>query len=186
MRLKLPSDTPPGTYHGRATVGELAVSLVVHVAPCSRISVTPPVTSVSGHAGERVTFEITVSNDGNTPIVLPTGAALDLDDDREQTLALGRALRAKLGKGERRVDRFFEELRSGHGGEGQVTVLGGAGPLKEGASRTLRCHLAIPESVKPGRTYSGGWEISQAGHLLIVDVAAKAPRGRHARSGRTK
>ncbi len=109
---------------------------------------------------------------------------VELDDDRDQVFAFGRALRAKLGEGEQRVDRFFEELVESHGGQGRVTVIEGAGRLEPGQSRALRCGLDVPELAKPGRTYTGGWEPAWAGHLLVLEVVNGSPDEPRLRAGR--
>ncbi|HKJ02223.1 MAG TPA: hypothetical protein VJ997_07200 [Longimicrobiales bacterium] len=175
MRLRLPPDTPPGTYRGEAVMGKLTRAIVVAITAEHNVRVDPPQTSVRGAPGETVEFEIHLTNGGNVSLDVPKETAVELDDDRDQVHAFGRALRSKLDEGEHRVDRFFEELRESHGGQGRVTVLDGAGPLDPGGTRTLRCGLEIPDIARPGRTYTGGWEPAGGGHLLIVEVAEKSP-----------
>lgn len=186
IRLKLPDETPPGTYSGEARVGDSSLQIALNVVPVLRVRVRPGLTPVSAEPGGRAEFTITVSNTGNVPVDVPKQAVLDLDDDRGQDRALGRALRADLGEGERRVDRFFEELRDSHGGEGRVTVLKGAGSLGPGESRELRCQLEVPMTTEPDRSYSGGWGFGNSGHALVVEVLKPAPgtprtRGRKSR-----
>ncbi|MEJ2184971.1 MAG: hypothetical protein P8Z36_03440 [Gemmatimonadota bacterium] len=181
IQLQLPGDTPPSTYRGEAKVGEVAVPVVVHVAPVLQVWVEPQTTLVAAEPGGRAEFQITVSNNGNVPVEIPEEVSLDLDDDRGQDQALGRALRARLKEGEHRVDRFFEELRQSHGGQGRVAVLEGAGPLDAGAARALSCRLEVPMTAQPGRSYSGGWDIGNGGHQLVVEVkkpASGTPRSR--------
>jgi hypothetical protein len=176
IRLKLPRDTPPGTYRGEASLGGETHAVVVQVTPVVRTRVSPRQIAVAVEPGGRAEFEILVSNNGNVALDIPKAATFDLDDEEGQDRALGRTLRAGLGQGESRMERFFEELRASHGGEGRVTLVDGAGALEPGESRTVRCRLEVPMTMQPGRTYAGGWEIGSASHLLLVEVTKTGPR----------
>ena len=175
MRLRLPPDTPPGTYRGEAILGDRRQAIVVTITPEPGVRVDPPQTVVQAAPGARTPFEIRVTNGGNVALDVPKESPVELDDDRDQVFAFGRTLRAELGEGEHRVDRFFEELRESHGGQGLVTVTDGAGPLEPGAARTLRCTLDVPEIARPGRTYTGSWEPARGGHLIVLEVVETYP-----------
>ncbi len=170
LRLKLPRETAPGTYTGQATVGGAQRAVVVEVEPVVRIQIQPKRTSFSGAPGSRSPFKIVIANGGNVPFDVPKSSALDLDSAEGQDRALGRSLRATLGPGERRVDRFFEELRDDHGGEARVVVTEGAGALGAGESRGLSCLLEIPDTAQVGRSYLGAWQLANASHVVVVDA----------------
>ena len=170
LRLKLPRETAPGTYTGQATVGGTQRTVVVEVQPVVRIQVQPKRTSFSSAPGSRSPFKITIANAGNVSFDVPKSSAFDLDSADGQDRALGRALRATLGPGERRVDRFFEELRDDHGGEARVLVAEGAGPLQPGESRELACMLEIPDTAQVGRSYLGAWQLANASHVVDVEM----------------
>ena len=175
IRLRLPREMPPGRYSGEVMVGESRMGIMVEVEPVEHLRVQPQRSRLSLPPGGTVEFGVQVENRGNVPIEVPKAVALDLDDDEGQDRALGRALRARLGPGESRVDRFFEEIREAHGGEGRVQVLAGAGRLPPAESRALRCQLEAPEMVRAGRSYFGAWELGDAAHVLLVDVTKAAP-----------
>lgn len=175
IRLRLPRETPPGTYNGEGPFGGEQRGIVVEVEPDVRVRVHPKRTALSVEAGSRAPFEITIVNTGNVPIELPTNAVFDLDDAEGQDRALGRALRATLPDGERRVDRFFEEIRATHGGEARVTIQSGAGPLAPGETRELSCVLDVPATVQAGQSYLGAWPLGNGGHVLLVEVTKGAP-----------
>jgi hypothetical protein len=178
IRLRLPRETPPGTYHGVATLGGKPRPIVVEVEPVVRIRVQPKQTSLSVDAGSKKDFGITIVNGGNVPFDVPKVAAFDLDDAEGQDRALGRALRATLPQGERRVDRFFEEIRAAHGGEARVAVRSGVGRLEPGASAELSCLLEVPATVQAGRSYLGAWPLGNASHVIVVLVTKGAtPNG---------
>jgi len=184
MRLRLPADTAPGTYRGEVVIGERTRPITVQVTPEPSVRIDPAQTTVQGSSGGRVEFEIRVSNLGNVPAVVDKEAPVELDDDRGQLFAYGRTLRAELKEGEHRVDRLFEELRESHGGQGRVHVVDGAGTLKPGEARTLRCVFDVPKLAQPGRTYTGDWEPAGAGHLLVLEVVNVSPDQPRLRAGR--
>ena len=180
--LRLPGDTPPGKYTGEGTVGGKTRAIVVEVEPDMRLRVQPKQTLVSVAASSRVEFSLSVLNGGNVPFDVPKSGVLDLDDAAGQDLALGRTLRASLSRGERRVDRYFEELREGHAGEARVTVRNGAGRLEPGDSRELTCVLDVPAVAKEGRLYVGAWQIGNVAHVIVAEIRT----GTQTRNGRTK
>jgi hypothetical protein len=184
LRLKLPPATAPGTYRGEAVIGDRKRVLVANVTAEPSVLVAPAQTTVQAASGGRVEFSIHLTNAGNVAFEVPKESPLELDDDVDQGLAFGRALRAELGEGEHRVDRLFDELVESHGGQGRVTVIEGAGPLEPGQSRGLRCGLDVPERARPGRTYTGGWEPAWAGHLLVLEVVNGSGDEPRLRAGR--
>ena len=175
IRLRLPRQTPPGTYTGEAPIGGKQRPIVVEVESVTRLRMHPEQTLLSAEAGSKAEFRVTLVNRGNVPIDIPKAGAFDLDDDEGQDRALGRTLRAALREGERRVDRLFEEVRESHGGEARVTVRTGAGRLDPGDSCGLTCVLDVPATVQAGRSYLGVWEIANANHVIVVGVAKGSP-----------
>jgi hypothetical protein len=178
VRLHLPVETPPGRYVGNASVGDELRKVVVVVEPLSRLRVRPGQSIVAAAAGAHADFAIELTNAGNVAFDVPRVGTFDLEASEGQDRALGRALRAELEPGERRVDRFFEELREMHGGEARVRVVSGAGPLEPGTSRELHCRIDVPDMMRPGSSYEGTWELDSALHTIIVDVTGAAPRTR--------
>ena len=183
IRLKLPHDTPAGTYRGEASLGGVTHAVVLQVTPSIRTRVNPRQSPVAVEPGGRAEFAIVVSNNGNVAVDLPKARLFDLDDEEGQERALGKSLRAGLGQGESRVDRFFEELRVSHGGEARVILVEGAGALAPGESRAVRCQVEVPMTAQPGRSYVGGWEIGYASHLLVVTVTTPGPRDSGRKTG---
>lgn len=179
IRLRLPRGTPAGTYRGQAVIGGAEREVVVVVEPVPRLSLAPRRSAFTARPGQRLEFALDLANDGNVAVDVPKGVSFDLDASEGQDRALGRALRATLHEGERRVDRFFEELRESHGGNAHVTVADGAGPIAPGESRLLKCVLEVPTGVKPGHSYEGAWRIANAGHLVLIEVV----NGTQARRG---
>jgi hypothetical protein len=177
IRLRLPRETAPGEYRGETTIAGAKHEVVVRVAPAPRTRVEPKFTYVTAEPGGRADFDIVVSNRGNVPVEVPKSTELDLDSEVDQDRSLGRSLRAELHEGEKRVDRFFEELRRGHGGVANLTVLNGAGAIEPGDSRSLRCRIEIPMTTEAGRDYVAVWQFADAGHAIQVDVAKAATGG---------
>jgi hypothetical protein len=170
IRIRLPVDTPPGTYTGESTIDGEARRVTVKVDAALRISVLPKQTKVTTAATSTVEFGLTVMNGGNVAFEVPKSDAFDFDDAVGQERALGKTLRASLTQGERRIDRFFDELRENHGGEAQVSVRTGAGPLQPGESRELSCTLVVPATAKEGRSYTGPWTLGNTAHVIVADI----------------
>ena len=170
IRLRLPGDTPPGLYRGEGSLGGKPRGIVIEVEADLRLRVQPRQTILSAPAGSSVEFSLNVLNGGNVPYEVPKTDTFDFDDDTGQDLALGRSLRAPLSQGERRVDRFFEELRDSHGGQGRVMVKYGAGPLEPGDARELTCVLEVPAEAREGRTYLGAWQLGNSAHLIVASI----------------
>lgn len=184
MRLQLPRETPPGTYRGESSVDGEPREIVVEVAPLAHLWVQPKRTVLAAEPGGQAELSIVLSNAGNVPVEMPRAAEVDLEDAEAQDRALGRALRAKLAEGERRVDRFFEELREAHGGAARLTVKRSLDILKPGQTCQLAARVDIPVTVHAGHTYSGVWQIGDANHLIGVEIT-RGPAG-PARRGRRK
>lgn len=171
IRLRLPADTPPGTYTGEGTIGGKPRGVVVEVEPVMNVRTQPRQTLLSAAPSARVEFGFSVQNAGNIAIDIPKLDTFDLDDDDGQDGALGRALRGSDTDGKRGVDRFFDELKQGHGGEARVLLKDGAGRLAPGETRALTCILEVPATVREGRTYVGAWDIGNAAHVIVCDIA---------------
>jgi len=174
IRLRLPDDMTAGSYAGEATIHGKPQAVIVEVEAAPRLRLQPRQTTVTVKAASSVEFVLTLMNSGNVAFDIPKAATIDLDDADGQDRALGRTLRAALGTDERRVDRFFEELRASHGGEARVVVKRGAGRLLPGDVRELACALEIPDGVRPGRSYVGAWQIGPSAHVIVTDIMASA------------
>lgn len=175
IRLQLPRETPPGSYTGEAAIGGKPCPIMIEVEPVRRLRLHPKQTLLSVEAGSQAEFRVTLVNRGNVPVDIPKAGVFDLDDDERQDRALGRTLRATLHEGERRVDRFFEEIRESHGGEARVAVRTGPGRLDPGESCELTCLLDVPVTVQAGRSYLGAWPIANASHVIVVEVTKGSP-----------
>lgn len=181
LRLRLPRETPPGRYEGQASVNGKQLGAVVEIEPVAKLRLSPKRVELTLEPGGRTEFTVSVANNGNVPFDVPKSSAFDLDDSEGQDRALGRALRATLEPGERRVDRFFEDLRESHGGEARLAVRDGVGPLASGESRELRCTLDVPQTLVPGRVYLGAWPLGNTGLVVIVAAtrgSSPAAKGR--------
>jgi hypothetical protein len=175
LRLKLPGATPPGSYRGEVTLSGRPYAITIEVEPTLRVRISPPTVSITTEPGGRAEFAIVTMNNGNVAVEIPKSSAFDLDDADGQDRALGLALRAELLENEKRVDRYFEELRRSHGGQARVSVLDGAGPLVPGESRTLRCRVEIPMTTEPDRSFAGAWPIAGTSHVVSVTIQKPAP-----------
>jgi hypothetical protein len=182
LRLRLPADTSPGGYGGEATIDGKPRKIVVEVEPILRIRIHPSQTRLSAPPKSRAEFNVSIANSGNVTFEIPKTSTFDLDDAEGQDRALGRALRAPLEKGERRVDRFFDELRESHGGEARITIANGNGGLEPGASLDVTCVLDVPGTLRAGRSYIGGWQLGNISHIVLVEVTSSVGRPKNGRA----
>lgn len=170
LRLRLPADTPAGTYTGEAMLFGKPQRLRAQVEPLMRLIIEPRQLQLVLAEGRPAEFSLFVTNDGNVDVDVPSSATLDLDDGVAQERALGRTLRAKLAEGEHPIDRLFDELRGAHGGEGTVTVRAGAGLLRPGDARQLNCVLSASGAATPGRVYEGAWQIGTSALFIVAEI----------------
>ncbi|MFN8571260.1 MAG: hypothetical protein U0132_04330 [Gemmatimonadaceae bacterium] len=172
LRLKLPADTPPGTYVGEATIDGDAHRLQVRVEPVVKISIEPKQSMLAATGSAPVEFGFVIANEGNVPFTVPETDTFDLDDGVAQDKALGRSLRTPLATGAHAIDAYFDQLRDAHGGEARVRVQSGAGPLVPGEHRQLRCVVDTPPTAKSGRSYVGSWQLGNTAHTVLVETRA--------------
>jgi hypothetical protein len=179
LRLRLPREMPPGVYEGEASFGGRMRGVVVRVEPAPQVRIQPKRTTIPAEPGAHAEFRVLIANAGNVPVDVPKADTFDLDDAEGQDRALGAALRAILRPDERRVDRFFEEIRERHGGQARISVQAGAGAIEPGAARDVTCMIAVPDTVQAGRSYLGAWQLANAAHIVVIEVKpALAIKGR--------
>lgn len=170
LHLRLPRNTPPGTYRGTVEIDEQTQPLVVEVEPRKRISIFPKRTTIRGKAGERVEFSLTLLNLGNVPLDVPKVSGFGLYHKKGLDLAVGSAFHKNLDKGERRIDSFMEALQDGYGGVVTLKLREGAGTLETGDSRDVTAVLQIPSQAVPGNEYWGLWSMYDYNYKIEIEV----------------
>jgi hypothetical protein len=179
LQVRLPPETPPGTYSGTVALADGDRSIRIKVLPELRLRIHPRRSRLTVRAGEEATLHLAIANVGNVAWEIPPAAAFGLFEVGGADSAVGAALRAELPQGEPRLERLMEELRGRHGGLVRVDLSGAAGTLEPGATREIGARLAIPSGLAGGRTYSGVLRIGNLHHGLALEVEDGArARGR--------
>ena len=176
LRLDVPRATPPGTYEGRVRVGDQERAIVVDVDPSVYVRLYPVRLVLTAEPGASVDLTLTIVNEGNVAAEIRGAYVIGLYDVGGVERAVGKTFVAELSEGERRVDRFVDELAGGHGGLVRVRIGAGSGDLAPGEVRELGVQLAIPDRLEPGRTYWGTWALHNLRYYVRITGAERRKR----------
>ena len=172
LHIGLPETTPPGTYEGKARVGDADLPLVAEVEPWPSLRFTPAMIRILATAREKVTAHVAVLNAGNVALELGKAQAFGLFADEGLERAFGTAFRHDVGRGEDRFSTFVEGLAENHAGLVRVEVAEGAGSIEPGEVRDVGLVLHLPERLVEGRTYTGSLAIHGFG-LQVVTIVTR-------------
>ncbi|MBI2369582.1 MAG: hypothetical protein HYV08_04975 [Deltaproteobacteria bacterium] len=178
LRLSLPRGTPPGSYTGTVQIEGREQPIIVDVERDIDLRLFPDALSLAAPPGAVVHVDLSVVNAGNVVCEIRRAYAFGVSVMGGVEEAVGQALRAQLAQGERRIDRFAEELANAHGGLVRVSVREGAGPLRPGESRELRVALHLPDRLQAGHTYTGTWPLHDLNCYVRVDATHGRPSGK--------
>jgi len=178
--VTLPATTPPGSYTGAVQLDRERHPITLEVHPQTNLLVAPSRLEVRAAAGAEVDVALTLVNAGNVDFELARVHAFNLMelDAIEETIHA--ALREDPAPGERRLDRFVDELAARHGGLVRVGVEEGAGTISPGATQQVRALLRLPAELSAGATYSSTWPLGNLNLSVnvFVDAATKTTRPR--------
>lgn len=180
LRFALPDSTPPGTYEGAVQVGKERYPVVVDVEAYPQLLLSPPQLLLQAEPGVELEAHLSLLNVGNVPCDVGRSQTFGLFDVHGAERSIGAALRNRSAKGERRLDRFAEELATSHGGLVRVAVREGSGTLPPGELRELKLTLRLPDGLEPGRTYSGTWPLHNLRYYVRIEVPGKARTAKEA------
>ncbi len=172
VSLAVPDSTPPGTYHGVLRCGDVTQPVEIEVDPRPRVRLLPRTIEVEATRGEVLAIQVQLVNVGNVDVEVTPGGAIELEDPSALARALRRAASARPEKGERPLDLAAEEFAASRGGVGRLRVAEGSGRVEPGEVRRVRATLAVPDDLRPGRVYSGSWELAGASLSLSIKVHA--------------
>jgi hypothetical protein len=159
LQVSLPEDTPPGVYEGMVTCGERGYAAQLTVAEEVNLLLAPGYVKAKAAPKARVPVTFAVANTGNVVYEIRRNGALGLIEESGVDDAVGAALRHSR-TGERRIERFADELAARHAGLVTLAVGKGRGRIEPGEVRDVEVTFRMPEGLKPGRVYSGHWSIA--------------------------
>jgi hypothetical protein len=170
LRLALPTSTPPGTYAGTIRLGERPHKVAVEVEPRLQLRFSPVGLMLRGAPGSAVRGGFTLLNTGNVAFQVRTVYAFGVFDVDGLDNAFGQTFRARLGTGERRIDRFAEALTEGHGGLVRVKIVKGAGEVPPNSVREVEGSFRLPDRMRPGRVYGGTMPLNYARYGVRIET----------------
>ncbi|MBJ7603398.1 MAG: hypothetical protein JF888_09460 [Candidatus Dormibacteraeota bacterium] len=170
VSVAVPDSTPPGTYRGVLRSGDLAQPVEIEVDPLAQVRLLPPGVEAEASRGGELAIQVQLVNIGNVYVEVAAGSAIELEDSTGFARALRRAASARPEMGERPLELAGEEFAASRGGVGRLRVAEGSGRLKPGEVRRVRATLAVPDDLRPGRVYSGSWELAGTSFSLSIKV----------------
>ncbi len=174
LSFRLPRSTRPGTYEGVAEMGGRRVPIVVEVDPEPNWRITPPRLVLRAGPRAKISTELLFQNLGNVDFTVEGKYHFCIFDNSGFDQAAFHSLAEDPSAGEKRIDRFMDELAKSHGGLVRVIVTAGSGRLAAGEERELHADLHFPDRLRPGRTYFGTWRISKASYAVEIETEGRA------------
>jgi hypothetical protein len=168
--LRLADATPPGHYAAELRIAGNAYPVALDIQPALRLSISPRSADFQGKPGTSAAAELSLSNNGNVPIMVPETAIVMLNDDQEIEAALADIFGQDSDDAQALVGRLLRGLRARYAGPLELRIAEGAGLVEPGQQRTLNVTTKIPKNLKPGRSYDGTWEIGPLRHRVNVSV----------------
>lgn len=180
LMVTLPVTTPPGSYTGSVQFDQERHPITLEVHPQTNLLIAPPYLKLSAPAGAELDVALTLVNAGNVDFELERVHAFNLLELNAVEETIHVALRYEPSAGERRLDRFVDELATRHGGLVRVAIEEGAGTIRPGVTRQVRALLRLPGELSAGASYSSTWRMGNLNLSVdvVVDAAAKAKRSR--------
>jgi hypothetical protein len=179
VRFDLPSATPAGIFQGEVSLGEARYPIEVEVEGRSQLHLSPRRLSLTAAPASSILLEMTAANGGNADADIPSVSAFGLFDVHGAERSIADAFRAtdkELSEsgdtGQQRLNRLVDRLSQEHGGLVRLQIQEGAGPLRPGELRSIKLMMRMPESIKPGHTYSATWPIDRLRVAVRVVVPA--------------
>jgi hypothetical protein len=168
--LRLADAAPPGHYAAELRIAGNAYPAALDIHPVPRLSISPGNADFQGKPGASASAEMSLTNNGNVPIMVPETAIVMLNDDRGFEAALADVTRQNSDDVSVLVGHFLRGLRARYGGPLKLNIAEGAGSVEPGQQRTLKVTTDIPKKLKPGHSYHGIWEIGPVRHRVNVSV----------------
>jgi hypothetical protein len=170
LRLRLADATPPGHYAAEMRIAGKAYPVALDIQPVQRLSISPRSADFQGKPGTSAAAEMSLTNHGNVPIIVPETAIVMLNDDQAIEAAFADVVPQDSDDAQVLVGQLLRGLRAGYSGPLKLLIAEGAGSVEPGKQRTLKVTTNIPKKLTPGHCYDGTWEIGPLRHRVNVSV----------------
>lgn len=177
VKLRLPKNTPPGTYEGVVHVDDVEVPVVANIEPRPRLRFVPNKLVIKAPPGSLVNTDVTVVNGGNVPVNIEAKHTFCIFDGSGIDRAFSAALTDDKAKGQERMALLMDKLADSHGGFVRLVVDSGTGILETGADRDLHLSLRFSDKLQPGGIYGGAWVLGGGSYYIQIEVIEKQKSG---------
>ncbi len=164
----LPPHTAPGTYEGNARIGSTDYPITVEVEAQENLVLSPSQLNVVANPGEQITAHFSLANAGNVACEMGSAHLVGLYDVEGMERAIGATFREPEAEGKDKAARLMDHLANEHGGVIRIHIEQGEGLIAPGEVRELVARLRFPDTMKPGRSYTGSWVM----HNLVCQIHA--------------
>jgi hypothetical protein len=179
IRMPLPPGTPPGEYRAFCDGAEGACTPIsIQVLESRRTQLSPPSFTCEAQPGATFNVQVSVGNLGNTPVLIPTRAAVELHaDERGWPHQFHEAIKARGKNGHQAfLDSFVKKMARQEPPVGRAKVLAGAGPLAPQQGRVVEMSISLPKRLRGGRRYRAVIRLVDASlRLRLYTTADVAP-----------
>lgn len=172
LRLKLPKDTPPGTYRAQLKVNGEFREVEIEVQPKVNIKHFPTSLTLSGAMGDKIEQNIVFENLGNMPVTLPDEAIGNLFKSTGIPEAFANTLQMPTDDPKALMDNLLIKLHQGYGGVMKFKFRAESMTLLPNERRTFAMTTRLPKSLANGERYFGWLHVNDFHLLMQVTVAA--------------
>jgi len=173
LKIRLPRSTAPGVYKGTVEVAGKAFPIEVNVESSASLRLFPDGLSTKAAPGAAINLNLTVLNEGNSPVTLDQEYTFCVFERGGIDRALFLALASDQLKGGQRLERLLDELASAHGGLVRVEIASAERAIPSGEARELQIVLRLSERLRPGRTYAGAWKLEDTSFPVELKLQGK-------------
>jgi hypothetical protein len=170
MRLTLDPTLPAGRYGAHLSCGAQHEEIVIEVLENITLSVNPAGVSISAAPGQKIKFQVFVSNRGNVATTPQAPDSIYLNEDRD-VLEVASQVAKESGKDgfQKFLDRFLREWADGVAGPAAVHVKPRRTTLHPGETKEVEVEVDLPDDMRRKRVYKGKIRFRNAAFALEVD-----------------
>lgn len=176
VKLRLPKNTPPGTYEGVVQLDGVEVPVVANIEARPRLRFVPNKLVVKAPPGAMVHTDVTLVNGGNVPINIEAKHTFCIFDGSGIDRAFSAALTDEKATGQDRMGLLMDKLADSHGGFVRLAIDSGTGILEPGEDRDLHLALRFSSKLQPGGVYGGAWVLGGGSYSIQIEVTEKQKR----------
>lgn len=157
VRIDLDPTMPPGEYRGRLKYDSVVDEpFSVFIPERTGVSLYPRSVTREGRAGEKVSLELVVENDGNVPVNLDKTKSMLLAEEQEVFKTFGSAVRRSAPEGHAKVlDALADNLKDVGVRPMLVKLISDDMTIQPGHTRKFTVEFKLPYSLHHNRYYYG-------------------------------